>query len=36
VWNAIYSTARKIATYQLEREIKSGLRPEIKNMTITL
>jgi len=34
MWDAIYSTAREIATYQLEREIKDGLRPEIKNITI--
>jgi len=34
LWDMIYNTARKIATYQLEREIKSGLRPEIKNITI--
>jgi len=34
MWDAIYSTAREIATYQLEREIKDGLRPEIKSITI--
>jgi len=30
----IYKTARKIAVYHLDREIKDGLRPEIKNITI--
>jgi len=30
----IYKTARKIATYQHDREIEAGLRPEIKNITI--
>jgi len=30
----IYKTARRIAVYQLEREIKDGLRPEIKSVTI--
>jgi len=34
LWDVIYSTARKIAVYQLEREIKDGLRPEIENITI--
>jgi len=34
LWDVIYKTARKIAVYQLEREIKDGLRPEIKNITI--
>jgi len=34
IWDMIYKTAREIATYQLEREIKDGLRPEIKNITI--
>jgi len=34
LWDVIYKTARKIALYQLEREIKAGLRPEIKNITI--
>jgi len=34
LWDAIYKTARKIAVYQLEREIKDGLRPEIENVTI--
>jgi len=34
MWDAIYKTAREIAVYQLEREIKDGLRPEIKNVTI--
>jgi len=34
MWDAIYSTARKIAVYQLEREIEEGLRPEIRNITI--
>jgi len=34
MWDVIYKTAREIAVYQLEREIKDGLRPEIKNITI--
>jgi len=34
LWDVIYKTAREIAVYQLEREIKAGLRPEIKNITI--
>jgi len=34
MWDAIYKTAREIAVYQLEREIKDGLRPEIKSITI--
>jgi len=34
LWDMIYKTAREIAIYQLEREIKDGLRPEIKNVTI--
>jgi len=34
MWDAIYKTAREIAIYQLEREIKDGLRPEIKSITI--
>jgi len=34
LWDKIYNTAREIAVYQLEREIKDGLRPEIENVTI--
>jgi len=34
IWDVIYKTAREIAVCQLEREIKDGLRPEIKNITI--
>jgi len=34
IWDVVYRTAREIAIYQLEREIKSGLRPEIKSITI--
>jgi len=34
IWDKIYKTARKIAVYQLEREIEEGLRPEIKSITI--
>jgi len=34
IWDTIYKTARNIAVYQLEREIKDGLRPEIKSITI--
>jgi len=34
LWDTIYSTAKKIAVYQLEREIEEGLRPEIKSITI--
>jgi len=34
LWDVVYRTAREIAIYQLEREIKDGLRPEIKSMTI--
>jgi len=34
LWDVVYRTAREIAVYQLEREIKDGLRPEIKSMTI--
>jgi len=33
-WDVIYKTAREIAVYQLEREIRSGLRPEIESITI--
>lgn len=36
LWDMIYKTARRIALHQLEREIKSGLRPEIKNIYYTL
>jgi len=34
LWDVVYRTAREIAVYQLEREIKDGLRPEIKSITI--
>jgi len=34
IWDVIYKTTRNIAVYQLEMEIKDGLRPEIKSITI--